>query len=104
MADCVFIYITCRDEAEAQKIAEELLRRRLIACANIFPIRSLFWWQNEIQRESEHALICKTKFEKFEEVERAVRELHSYEVPCICCFRVEAGFEGFLRWISDTVK
>jgi len=43
------VYITCRDEKEAVKISRHLLNKRLIACSNIHPIRSLYWWKGKIQ-------------------------------------------------------
>ena len=45
------IYITCKDEEEAVKISKHLLDKRLIACSNMYPIRSMFWWNNRGVRE-----------------------------------------------------
>ena len=54
------IYITCKDEEEAVKISKHLLEKRLIACSNMHPIRSMYWWQGKIQDEKEFVIIAKT--------------------------------------------
>ncbi len=97
---CV-IYITCRDRDEAEKIAEFLLLKRLVACTNIFPISSMFWWKGEIDKTEEFVLIAKTIKSQYPKVEKAAKTMHSYEVPCIISFNVEQGSEEYLDWISE---
>lgn len=99
----VFVYITSRNFDEAMKIARHLLEKKLIACANIFPIRSMFLWEGKVEECNEFAIICKTKAEKFKEIKDEVRKVHSYEVPCVCSFVVEEGLREFLNWIEETV-
>ncbi|MCS7121302.1 MAG: divalent-cation tolerance protein CutA [Archaeoglobaceae archaeon] len=99
-----FIYITTPSLEEAEKIAKVLLEKKLAACINIFPIKSLFWWEGKIERVEEHAMIVKTKAEKFSEVRDEVKKLHSYKVPCICEIPIERGLREFLDWIEVTVE
>ncbi len=100
----VFVYVTCESFDEARKIARHLLEKRLIACANIFPVRSLFWWEGKIEECNEFVIIMKTKAEKFKELREEVKKVHSYSVPCICAFVVEEGNREFLDWIEKTVE
>ncbi len=100
----IFVYITCQDLDEARKIARHLLEKKLIACANIFPVRSLFWWEGKIEECNEFVMIVKTKAEKFKELREEVKKIHSYSVPCICSFVVEEGNREFLDWIDKTVE
>lgn len=105
MVKMVFsIYITCKDEEEAKKIAMELLKERLIACANIFPIRSLYWWQEKIQDEKEYAIIAKSKKENFGKIKNFIKSVHSYEVPCIVAWEVKEGNEEYLDWVRGETK
>lgn len=99
-----FVYITASSKDEAEKIARALLEKKLAACVNIFPIKSFFWWQNEIQSAEEYAMIVKTRSEKFSELRDFVKSIHSYTVPCICSFSVERGLREFLDWIDKTVE
>ena len=100
----IIIYVTCKDLEEAQKISQTLLEKKLIACANFFPIKSMYWWQDSISKDNEIALILKTKKEKFKEVEQEVKKLHSYEQPCIITLDITDGSKEFLEWIKKEVK
>jgi periplasmic divalent cation tolerance protein len=96
------IYITHSSEAEAQRVSQHLLERKLIACTNIFPITSAYWWQGMIQNECEWVSIVKTTLESFEGVKTQVEKVHSYEVPCILKITVEAN-AAYEQWIADSV-
>lgn len=99
-----FIYITASSKDEAEKIAKALLEDRLAACVNIFPINSMFWWEGKIENANEYAMIVKTTAEKFAEIRKKVKELHSYKVPCICEIPISRGLREFLDWIDEVVE
>lgn len=98
-----FIYITHESEQAARTLTEALLQEKLIACANIFPITSAYWWQGAIAREGEWVSIVKTTLEKWESVKARIEALHPYEVPCIMRLEVEAN-EAYERWIRNSVN
>ncbi|ODS38364.1 MAG: divalent cation transporter [Candidatus Altiarchaeales archaeon WOR_SM1_86-2] len=95
----IIIYITSKDKKEAKAIARHLLEKKLVACANIFPIESLYWWENKIEEDNEFVLIVKTVKERFNEVKEEVKAVHSYTTPCILKIEVEANPE-FLEWVK----
>jgi periplasmic divalent cation tolerance protein len=99
----ILVYVTCRDRAEAERIAEGLLKKRLIACANMFPIESMYWWKGKITGDNEFAILGKTTEEKFSEIKKEVKKSHSYEVPCIISWSAEAD-EDFLSYLTKEVK
>jgi periplasmic divalent cation tolerance protein len=96
-----WIYITAGSEDEAKKIAVHLLEKHLIACANIFPIRSIYHWKGNLEDEKEFALILKTQEEHVDAIVDEVKKVHSYEVPCIESLPVEKGNPDYLKWIED---
>lgn len=98
------IYITTKDEEEAEKIGRALVEEKLAACVNIHPIKSIYRWKGEIVEESETAMFVKTKAELVNEVIKRVKELHSYEVPCIVSLPIEEGYPDYLKWIKDSTK
>lgn len=98
------IYITAKDEEEAKKIGKTLVEERLAACVNIHPIKSIYRWEGQIQEENEIAMLVKTKAKLADEVIRRVKELHSYEVPCILCLPIEKGYREYLKWIEESTK
>ncbi|ODS41873.1 MAG: hypothetical protein MSIBF_00470 [Candidatus Altiarchaeales archaeon IMC4] len=96
------IYMTCRDNREAKKIAKHLLSKRLIACANIFPAESIYRWEGNVVEENEAVLIAKTTAD-FEIIKTEVEKIHSYEIPCIIRISAEAN-EEFENWATNETK
>ncbi len=98
----IIVYITCKDEAEARSIARLLLEKRLIACANIFPIESMYFWNGALAAENEVVLIGKTVAEKYEHIIAEVTATHSYDIPCIVKIPIEAN-QAYLAWVKKEV-
>ena len=99
----IAIYTTFPNEDEANKVCKELLLNKIIACYNLFPIKSSYWWNSEIENSKEFVSILKTKKENWELVKKEIKKLHSYEVPCIIKFEVEAN-ESYEKWIYSETK
>ena len=97
----IAIYITAKDIDQAKVIGRKLVEERLVACVNIIPaIESMYWWQGAICSDREAIIIAKTKRSLFDKVEQRVKELHSYEVPCIVSYPIEKGNQEYLDWIE----
>lgn len=99
----VLVYITCKDKKEAERISLHLLRKRLIACANIFPIKSLYWWDKRIVGGRENAIIAKTNSKNFKKAAREVKKMHSYTIPCILRINAAAN-KDYEAWASKEMK
>lgn len=97
------LYVPCGSEEEATTIARTLLQERLIACANIYRSRSLYMWKGALSDEEEHVLFCKTAPSRVRAVERRVRELHSYEVPCILQMQPAHVNHDYAAWVAGEV-
>jgi len=98
------VYITTRDEDEARKIGKALVEEKLAACVNIHPIKSIYRWEEEVQAEDEAAMLVKTRAELVDRVIERVKELHSYEVPCIVSLSIDKGNPDFLKWIGESTR
>ena len=79
----ITIFATFKNHEEARKVATTLLEKRLIACANFFPIESMYRWKGEIEKDLEIGAFLKSKEDYFEEIKSEIEKIHSYEVPCI---------------------
>jgi periplasmic divalent cation tolerance protein len=99
----LIFYITHPDEATAKRIADELLERRLAACANIFHIQSAYWWEGAVQHDGEWVSLLKTRTDLESALEVAVRELHPYQTPCIMRYEVRAN-AAYEQWIIDSTS
>ncbi len=93
------IYVTHASEDEARRVSAELLQGRLVACANIFPIQSMYWWQGAMEEGQEWVSLLKTASARLDEVCRAIERIHPYEVPCIMQMKVKAN-EAYEQWIE----
>ena len=100
----IIIYITNPTKEEAKKIALHLLEKKLIACANIYPSNSMYWWEGKIENEDELAIIFKTRTELLDEAMALVKELHSYDVPCLMSYEYTLGDKDYLNWIAEETK
>lgn len=96
-------YITCKDEKEAKKISMHLLKKRLIACSNMIPIRSLYRWKGRIVEDNEFLIIAKTAGKKFKILEKEVERIHSYDVPCIIRINCSEN-KKYREWVLDSLK
>jgi periplasmic divalent cation tolerance protein len=96
----VVVLMTAGSTAEASRIAETLVNHRMAACVQILPeMQSIYIWRGEVQREREVLLIAKTTRASFDDLEREVREIHSYETPEIVALPIVAPSEGYLKWL-----
>jgi periplasmic divalent cation tolerance protein len=94
------VYITASDKDEAMAIGKALVTDRLAACANVFDgVRSLYRWEGKVQDDQEAVLILKTRAELVDAVTNRVKELHSYNVPCIVSWPIQDGNSEYLSWL-----
>jgi len=85
------VLMTAPDRDEASRIAE---------CVQILPeVQSVYRWKGEVERNTEILLLAKTTSDKFDELDRAVREIHSYDTPEIIALPVNAASESYLNWL-----
>jgi len=92
---------TTTDSKElAKKIAKELLDKKLAACIQIFPIESLYTWEQEIKEDKEYLLQIKTISKNYKKIEELILSLHNYTTPEIISISINRGFKGYLDWIK----
>ncbi|MBI1970258.1 divalent-cation tolerance protein CutA [Candidatus Woesearchaeota archaeon] len=98
----IILYVTCKDTAQAKAIAAMLLKKRLIACANLFPITSMYEWKGKMMDDNEVVLLCKTTKNRADAAEREIKRVHSYKCPCIIKIPCKANKE-YEQWIGEMV-
>jgi periplasmic divalent cation tolerance protein len=102
MTSYIQVVTTTARQEEAQRIARELVEKRLAGCAQVVgPITSIYRWQGKIETDEEWQCWCKTRGELFAQVEEAIRAIHPYEVPEILAVPVVAGSERYLAWLEE---
>jgi periplasmic divalent cation tolerance protein len=104
MTDKVLVLSTAASEKQANQIAHALVERRLAACVNILPkTKSVYRWQEKIEESEEWLLVIKSTRTSFPQVQDAIKELHSYELPECIAIAIDSGSLPYLRWIEDSV-
>lgn len=98
------IYTTAGSKKEADKIARMLVEERLVACVNYFPIISVYSWKKKTEYGREYALLCKTLKKNFKKIKEKIKNMHSYEIPCIISLPIEKGDEDYLHWIRGSIR
>ena len=106
MSDYKLFYMTCTNKVEANKIAYALVKKDLVACANIIPnIKSYFKWnKKKINIVNESILVGKTVKKNINKIIVHVKKISSYECPCIVFVDIKNGNKDFLRWIKSSTK
>jgi periplasmic divalent cation tolerance protein len=100
----IVVLMTAQNRQEAVRIAEMLVSARLAACVQILPqIQSVYRWQGEVERASEVLLLAKTTSGRFDELDRAVKEIHSYETPEIVALPVTSISGPYGKWLQAAI-
>ena len=85
---------------QARVIARALVERKLAACAQISTIESVYTWQGSTQNEQEYRVLVKTTEGRYADVEAAIRELHTYDLPAIYAIGMVRVFEPYAEWVA----
>ena len=103
--DAIIVFMTASNGEEAARLADMLVGAHLAACVQILPeMESVYRWQGKSERAAEVLLLAKTTQSKFDELEREVRALHSYDTPEIIAVPVVAGSASYVDWLIKSTK
>lgn len=94
----ILIFCTFGNKKAAHELGKQLLNKKLIACYNMTPVESAYWWKGKILDENEILMIMKTN-KKFEEVQKFITEHHSYNTPEIIGVKTQSVGKKYLKWI-----
>jgi periplasmic divalent cation tolerance protein len=99
----IAVITTLGDLSEARSIARALVERKLVACAHVSEIESFYIWRDALQDEKEFQLVCKTTSDRYQAVESAIRELHSYDLPDIHAHALESVYPPYAQWLENSL-
>ncbi|RLU99294.1 cytochrome C biogenesis protein [Streptomyces griseocarneus] len=95
---------TTDTEKKARALAAELVGERLAACAQVYPIQSVYRWEGKVEQSEEWRLDLKTRAELVESLSARIGELHDYDVPEIIAVPVVAGGASYLGWVTEETQ
>jgi len=94
------VYVTHKNIEDAKELCKILIDCKLIACANLYPIESLYKWKDEFVDEKEIVSILKTHSKNWTKLKTKIEEIHPYETPCISKIDTEFN-QKFSKWIDS---
>ena len=105
MPDFIQVTTATDDRDEAMRLTRAVVEQRLAACAHVSgPVTSTYWWHGKIETAEEWLCLIKTRKERYPEIEAAIRELHSYDLPQIIATPITAGNEQYLDWLRQETE
>ena len=100
----IAVFTTVASKKDARSIALALVEAKLVACAQIEKIDSVYVWRGKIEHGKEYRVLLKTTMDRYDAVEAAIRDLHSYELPAIHALAFERVSQAYGDWIEGEVK
>lgn len=98
------VLTTTETQKDGEWLAHLLVERGLAACVQVLPqMKTVYRWQDHVERANETLLLIKTTREAYHDVEEAIRENHQYQTPEILALPVIAGSGSYLEWLTSAV-
>jgi len=103
MAEKILLALsTFPDQETAREISNELVTKKLAACANILPgVESIYRWKEKIESGNETLVLFKLSEDRQSAFQEKLRSLHPYEVPEIIFVPISSGLPEYLRWVTE---
>lgn len=97
------LYLTCANDEEATKITGVLLEKKLVFCVKKSPVSSSFLWKGKIDAEDEILLIMDSLMENFDNVNKEVSKIHSYETFTLVSVAVTKTTKAVDKWVRGEI-
>ncbi|HEX8919295.1 MAG TPA: divalent-cation tolerance protein CutA [Chloroflexota bacterium] len=105
MDQIIQVMTTTDSERTAAWIARTVVEKRVAACAQVYgPITSTYWWEETIETATEWLCLMKSRQELYPQLEAAITEAHTYDVPEILVVPVTAGNPTYIDWVRQETQ
>ena len=103
MNKVLLLITTVPNQLLAEKIAKELIERRLAACVSIKEIKSIYKWKGNIEENKELEITVKSLPENLNELSVVLKGKISYEVPELI-YKIFDSENSYFQWIRESIK
>lgn len=97
----ILIKVTFESEIEAISMGKMLSYNKLIGCAQIYPLNTIYMWDTKLCNENEYELSCITRRNLYLQVESFINNHHSYGLCQIIAVPVIHSSIRFGKWIES---
>ncbi|MDR0767441.1 MAG: divalent-cation tolerance protein CutA [Methanosarcinales archaeon] len=99
----IFIYATFPSKKMVLSIAEKMIEKKLIVCANIREHDAIYSWNKRLFEEKEFGVFFKTREDKWKKAKAFILKKHPYETPVILKLRIRDYNPGFEKWMDESL-
>jgi periplasmic divalent cation tolerance protein len=97
------VYTTVATQQQAEDLAQEAIREKYAACANIIPgALSIYEWDGKIEKSQEFLIIFKSITEKLDDLCSWLSKKHPYLVPAILKANLDTT-DKFYSYLKQTL-
>jgi periplasmic divalent cation tolerance protein len=96
-----FVYTTVKNEGEAAVLANNAIHAHLVACADFWPIRSLYMWEGYVEDIVQYMVVFTTDDRQVEDLTSLIKKLHSYKVPLVGVSDVHINNVDYQLWAKN---
>ncbi len=100
----IMIISTYPNKKSITSIANQLVKKKLVACVNITKISSIYSWEGKIENSSEFIAIFKTTYKNKKILKEKIKETHPYQVPEIAEIDISSINQPYLKWLIDSTS
>ena len=100
----VIIISTYPNKKSILKIANKLVKNRLVACVNISKVSSVYSWNDKIENTSEYLAIFKAITKNKTILKKKIKETHPYNTPEIAEINVTSINKPYLNWLIESTN
>ena len=102
MTEFIQVSTTTGTRDVAERIAVELVDRRLAACVQVSgPIQSTYRWQGKVESNEEWLCTAKTGRQQLDAIRELLKQLHPYQVPELVATPIVDGSEAYFKWLEE---
>lgn len=96
-------WTTVETEAQATRLARELLEAKLVACVQVeLGITAHYVWEGKTTQAQEIRLTLKFSSEKAEAIKQWLKEHHPYVTPQWVAVNVQDSLEDYRKWVLNS--
>ena len=98
----VLIISTYPNKNSITKIANELVKNKIVACVNITKISSVYSWQGKIKNTTEYLALFKTTQKNKKYLKEKIKSTHPYDIPEIAEINITSINKSYLKWLVES--
>ncbi len=101
--EMILVYTTFPDMETARRIVGELVKKRIIACANLREHDALYIENGDVVEREEIGALIKTEVGKWKELKEEIRRMHPYKTPLLMRIDVDRVNHEYIEWMEKVL-